>query len=89
MSIKVLFYYWDWKGQIEIDTLQRAVNAVFDGVHPPYITDKISGLDWDQYTIAVCSQPVTSEVLGKLFNDNDESEDYWWEELGEPKPLKF
>lgn len=87
MPIKVLFYYWDWKGQMEVEPLQRAINAVFDGIHSPYITDEIKGLNWDQNTLAICSQPVTPEVLGKLFED-EESREYWWEEPVTPKPFE-
>ena len=47
-------------------------------------------VDWDQHTIAICSEPVSPEVLGKLFvKDNENSlNDWWYDEKEIPQPLE-
>lgn len=89
--VKVLFYYWDWKQQIDIGLVQRAIEAVFDGIHPPYITDDIPTVDWDQNTIAICSDLVSPEILGKLFVENNDGElDGWcYNEKKIPQPFEI
>ena len=87
--VKVLFYHWDWKDQSEVEPIQRAIDAVFDGRHAPRITDKVSTADWDQCTIAITSEPLNPEVTGELFLQYLDSDlTYWWNESGVPKPLE-
>ena len=87
--VKVLFYHWDWKAQPEIEAIQRAVDAVFDGNHAPRIVE-VKDADWDQETVAITSVPFRAEVIRTAFNQYlaDDSLMYWWEEKNPPTPFE-
>ena len=88
----VLFYHWDWKEQPEIDVLQRAIDAVFDGAHAPRVVTDFPGSDnWDQNTVAICSKLFLPKELGDLFQQHLglESDDmFWWRKAKPPTPFK-
>lgn len=88
MTNRIVFYHWDWKSQPEVAPFQRAINAVFDGVHAPRMSDDFDA-NWDQHTVGISSLPATRRQLTEAFRRYLTVDDgmYWWDGKVPPTPF--
>lgn len=63
---RVVFHCWDWKEQPDFYAIRRGVYAVFDGSTAPCIVNVSEMLDWDQHTVAICSEQINTEQMKEL-----------------------
>jgi hypothetical protein len=86
---KIAFYHYDWKEGPELRVLNAGLSAVFDGSNVPVMT-KVDCLDWDQHTIAFCSQSIDKETVERVCredHDTDDNDSEWWNVFSKD-PLK-
>lgn len=63
---------WDWRGQPDIEELNEAVSAVFDGIHCPQVTSVDTG--GDEYAVLVSPAPMTSAEAQAAYEEHWEEE---------------
>jgi hypothetical protein len=57
---------WDWRQQADVNDLNEALKAVFDGEHCPSIIE-VQDTGGDDYAVIITAQPITEEKAQEIW----------------------